>query len=136
TVMGTLDAVGVLCVEFFLTRAGDLLINELAPRPHNSGHFTFDACVTSQFEQQLRAICGLPLGATDLLRPAAMANLLGDLWQGGEPDWEAACRFPDVKLHLYGKATARPGRKMGHLTALAASAEEARQRVLAARQAL
>jgi 5-(carboxyamino)imidazole ribonucleotide synthase len=131
-----LGVVGVLCVEMFLTRDGRLLVNELAPRPHNSGHLTFDACVTSQFEQQLRAICGLPLGATELLRPAAMANLLGDLWQGGEPDWIAACRFPDVKLHLYGKATARPGRKMGHLTALAASPEEARQRVLAARNAL
>ncbi len=135
-ILDGLGVVGVLCVEMFLTRDGRLLVNELAPRPHNSGHLTFDACVTSQFEQQLRAICGLPLGATDLLRPAAMANLLGDLWQGGEPDWVAACRFPDVKLHLYGKATARPGRKMGHLTALAASADEARQRVLAARQAL
>jgi len=138
-ILDGLDVVGVLCVEMFLTRDGRLLVNELAPRPHNSGHLTFDACVTSQFEQQLRAICGLPLGATDLLRPAAMANLLGDLWQGGEPDWVAACRFPDVKLHLYGKATARPGRKMGHLTALAGvgdGPDEARQRVLAAREAL
>jgi len=135
-VLEGLGVVGVLCVEMFLTRDGRLLVNELAPRPHNSGHLTFDACVTSQFEQQLRAICGLPLGATELLRPAAMANLLGDLWQGGEPDWIAACRFPDVKLHLYGKATARPGRKMGHLTALAASPEEARQKVLAARNVL
>lgn len=131
-----LGVVGVLCVEMFLTRDGRLLVNELAPRPHNSGHLTFDACVTSQFEQQLRAICGLPLGSTELLRPAAMANLLGDLWSGGEPDWEAACRFPDVKLHLYGKAEARPGRKMGHLTALAGTVEEARERVLAARTAL
>jgi 5-(carboxyamino)imidazole ribonucleotide synthase len=131
-----LGVVGVLAVEMFLTRDGRLLINELAPRPHNSGHLTFDACVTSQFEQQLRAICGLPLGSTELLRPAAMANLLGDLWAGGEPDWEAACRFPDVKLHLYGKAEARPGRKMGHLTALAGSVEEARERVIAARAAL
>ena len=88
---GKLDVVGVLCVEFFLTRDGSLLINELAPRPHNSGHLTFDACVTSQFEQQLRAVCGLPLGSTALLRPAAMANLLGDLWANGEPDWAAAC---------------------------------------------
>jgi len=135
-VLEGLGVVGVLCVEMFLTRDGRLLVNELAPRPHNSGHLTFDACVTSQFEQQLRAICGLPLGATELLRPAAMANLLGDLWQGGEPDWIAACRFPDVKLHLYGKATARAGRKMGHLTALAASPEEARQKVLAARNVL
>jgi 5-(carboxyamino)imidazole ribonucleotide synthase len=113
-----------------------LLINELAPRPHNSGHFSFDASVTSQFEQQLRAICGLPLGSTELLRPAAMANLLGDLWSDGEPDWAAACRMPDVKLHLYGKAQPRPGRKMGHLTALAATAEAAAQSVLAARDAL
>ena len=88
-----LDVVGVLCVEFFLARDGRLLVNELAPRPHNSGHFTVDACVTSQFEQQLRAICGLALGSTELLRPAAMANLLGDLWTDGVPDWQAACRF-------------------------------------------
>ncbi len=108
----------MLCVEFFLTRDGRLLVNELAPRPHNSGHFTFDASVTSQFEQQLRAICGLGLGSTELLRPAAMANLLGDLWSNGVPNWQAACRFADVKLHLYGKETARAGRKMGHLTAL------------------
>ncbi|HVG06289.1 MAG TPA: 5-(carboxyamino)imidazole ribonucleotide synthase [Thermoanaerobaculia bacterium] len=131
-----LGVVGVLCVEMFLTREGRLLVNELAPRPHNSGHLTFDACVTSQFEQQLRAICGLPLGSTELLRPAAMANLLGDLWSGGEPDWAAACRFPEVKLHLYGKAVARPGRKMGHLTALAPTPEEARALVIAARAAL
>lgn len=131
-----LEVVGVLCVEMFLARDGRLLVNELAPRPHNSGHLTFDACVTSQFEQQLRAVCGLPLGSTDLLRPAAMANLLGDLWSGGEPDWAAACRFPEVKVHLYGKAKARPGRKMGHLTAMAATPEEARRIVLAARRAL
>lgn len=131
-----LGVVGVLAVEMFLTRDGRLLVNELAPRPHNSGHLTFDACVTSQFEQQLRAICGLPLGSPELLRPAAMANLLGDLWAAGEPDWEAACRHPDVKLHLYGKAAARPGRKMGHLTALAGTVEEARERVVAARAAL
>ena len=135
-VLAQLAVVGVLCVEFFLTRAGKLLINELAPRPHNSGHFTFDACVTSQFEQQLRAVCGLPLGSTELLRPAAMANLLGDLWQQGEPDWAAACAFPEVKLHLYGKLTPKPGRKMGHLTALARTAEEAARLVRAARAAL
>ena len=131
-----LQVVGVLCVEFFLTRDDRLLVNELAPRPHNSGHFSFDACLTSQFEQQLRAICGLPLGSTELLRPAAMANLLGDLWTDGEPDWEAACRLPGVKLHLYGKAAPRPGRKMGHLTALAATSAEAARDVLAAREAL
>jgi 5-(carboxyamino)imidazole ribonucleotide synthase len=135
-VLEALSVVGVLCVELFVTAGGRLLINELAPRPHNSGHLTVDACVTSQFEQQLRAVCGLPLGATELLRPAAMANLLGDLWRDGEPDWAAACAFPEVKLHLYGKAQPRPGRKMGHLTALAADAGEARRRVLAARGAL
>lgn len=132
----SLDLVGVLCVEFFITRQGTLLINELAPRPHNSGHLTFDASLTSQFEQQLRAICGLSLGSTEQLRPAAMANLLGDLWEGGEPNWARACAHPDVKLHLYGKAAARPGRKMGHLTALANSAGEAIETVLAARMAL
>jgi 5-(carboxyamino)imidazole ribonucleotide synthase len=122
-VVEKMGVIGVLCVEFFLTRDHRLLINELAPRPHNSGHFTFDACITSQFEQQLRAVCGLPLGSTEQLRPAAMANLLGDLWRNGEPDWAAACKFPDVKLHLYGKLAPRPGRKMGHLTALGPDAE-------------
>ena len=135
-VLEALDVVGVTCVEFFLTRSSKLLVNELAPRPHNSGHFTFDACLTSQFEQQLRAVCGLPLGSTELLRPAAMANLLGDLWQKGEPRWSAAAAFPNVKLHLYGKTEARPGRKMGHLTALAATPEEAARDALAARAAL
>ena len=108
--------VGVLCVEFFLTRGGQLLVNELAPRPHNSGHLTIDAHVTSQFEQQLRAVCGLPLGSTEQLRPAAMANLLGDVaGNDGEPDWAAAwsCALPGVKLHLYGKSEPRPGRKIG-----------------------
>jgi 5-(carboxyamino)imidazole ribonucleotide synthase len=131
-----LDITGVLCVEFFLNADGSLYVNELAPRPHNSGHFTIDACVTSQFEQQLRAVCGLPLGATDLLGPAAMANLLGDIWQDGEPDWVAVCRFPNVKLHLYGKREPRPGRKMGHLTTRAATSGEAVDLVRAARNAL
>lgn len=135
-VLEKLDVVGVLCVELFLKPDGHLLVNELAPRPHNSGHFSFDACLTSQFEQQLRAVCGLPLGSTELLRPAAMANLLGDLWSAGEPDWEAACRFPNVKLHLYGKLEPRPGRKMGHLTALADTLEEAERAVREARDAL
>ncbi|MGI8857573.1 MAG: ATP-grasp domain-containing protein, partial [Thermomicrobiales bacterium] len=135
-VLDALDVVGVACVEFFLTASGALLVNEIAPRPHNSGHFTIDACATSQFEQQLRAVCGLPLGATAHLRPAAMANLLGDLWQGGEPDWDAACAFPNVALHLYGKQAARPGRKMGHLTALADSTDDALRTVRAARDAL
>ena len=135
-VLEALDVVGVMCVEFFVKRDGGLLINELAPRPHNSGHFTFDASATSQFEQQLRAVCGLPLGSTELLRPAAMANLLGDLWQQGEPDWRTALRFPEVKLHLYGKQDARPARKMGHLTALADTPAEAARLALAARDAL
>lgn len=131
-----LQYVGVLCVEFFLSADGRLLVNEVAPRPHNSGHLTFDAAVTSQFEQQVRAVCGLPLGSTELLRPAAMANLLGDLWAEGEPNWAAACRFPDVKLHLYGKDDPRPGRKMGHLTAMGRTIEEAQDRVISARDAL
>ena len=135
-ILEAMDYVGVLCVEFFVTTDGELLVNELAPRPHNSGHLTFDAAVTSQFEQQVRAICGLPLGSTELLKPAAMANLLGDLWAGGEPNWAAACRFPDVKLHLYGKTQPRPGRKMGHLTATARSVAEAQDVVVAARDAL
>src|SRR6478735_8108035 len=113
-----LEYVGVLCVEFFVDIDGELLVNELAPRPHNSGHLTFDAAITSQFEQQVRAICGLPLGSPELLRPAAMANLLGELWLGGEPNWAGATRFSDVKLHLYGKTQARSGRKMGHLTCM------------------
>ncbi len=135
-ILSALDVVGVTCVEFFLTRAGALIVNEIAPRPHNSGHFTVDACATSQFEQQLRTVCGLPLGATEQLRPAAMANLLGDLWEHGEPDWAAACAFPSVKLHLYGKATPRPGRKMGHLTALAQTTDDAVRTVRAARDTL
>jgi 5-(carboxyamino)imidazole ribonucleotide synthase len=135
-VLETLDVVGVMCVEFFLTRSGELLVNELAPRPHNSGHLTFDASLTSQFEQQLRAVCCLPLGSTELMRPAAMANLLGDLWLEGEPLWREALKFTDVKLHLYGKTEPRAGRKMGHLTALDATPEEAARKALAARAAL
>lgn len=135
-VLERLDVVGVLSVEFFLTSGGKLLINELAPRPHNSGHFTVDACITSQFEQQLRAVCGLPLGSIEQLRPAAMANLLGDLWKDREPNWPAACAVPEVKLHLYGKLQPKPRRKMGHLTALAGTPPKALQRVRAARAAL
>jgi 5-(carboxyamino)imidazole ribonucleotide synthase len=135
-VMDALDYIGVLCVEFFVARDGRLLVNELAPRPHNSGHLTFDACRTSQFEQQVRAICGLPLGSPELLQPAAMANLLGDLWEHGEPNWAAALSLPDVKLHLYGKSTPRAGRKMGHFTALAPTRDEAKARVVQARELL
>jgi 5-(carboxyamino)imidazole ribonucleotide synthase len=131
-----LDMVGVLCVEFFLLPGGRLLVNEVAPRPHNSGHATLDACITSQFEQQVRAVCGLPLGDPALLRPAAMAQLLGDLWAHGEPAWERLLAFPDVKLHLYGKVEPRKGRKMGHLTVMGESPEAALQRVLEARRAL
>jgi 5-(carboxyamino)imidazole ribonucleotide synthase len=131
----TLGVVGLLAVEMFVI-GERVLVNELAPRPHNSGHYSLDACVTSQFEQQLRAVCGLPLGDVCLVRPAAMANLLGDLWAAGEPNWAAALGFPDVKLHLYGKHEPRPGRKMGHMTALAETRAAARARVLAARAAL
>lgn len=135
-VVDQLDYVGVLCVETFVTKEGEVLVNELAPRPHNSGHWTFDASVTSQFEQQLRAVCGLRLGSPEQLRPAAMANLLGDLWEKGEPDWDAACDDPRLKLHLYGKVDARPGRKMGHLTAMAGSTAEAAEAVVSARKRL
>ena len=135
-VFETLDVVGVACVEYFLDRDKNLIINEIAPRVHNSGHFTFDACVTSQFEQQVRAVCGLPLGSTAQPRPAAMANLLGDLWENGEPNWAVALAIPEVKLHLYGKQEPRPGRKMGHLTAMADTREQAVERVVEARRGL
>ena len=110
---------GVLAVEFFLTRSGELLINEMAPRPHNSGHYTLDAAVTSQFEQQVRTMCGLPPGSTELLSPVVMVNILGDLWNDGTPHWEHLFRHPQAKLHLYGKHQARVGRKMGHYNCLA-----------------
>jgi 5-(carboxyamino)imidazole ribonucleotide synthase len=116
---------GVLGVELFVANGGRLFVNEMAPRPHNSGHFTMDACTVDQFEQQLRALCGLPLGQPRLLSPVAMINLLGDLWQDGEPHWADALRLPGVRLHLYGKAEPRPGRKMGHLNCLADSSERA-----------
>jgi 5-(carboxyamino)imidazole ribonucleotide synthase len=132
-VLEQLNVTGVLCVEFFLARDGRLLVNEVAPRPHNSGHLTIDSCITSQFEQQLRAVCGLPLGSTEMLRPAAMANLLGDLWADGEPRWASALALPEIKLHLYGKIEPRPGRKMGHLTATAATGAEAGRIVQEAR---
>jgi 5-(carboxyamino)imidazole ribonucleotide synthase len=135
-VFEALDVVGVLCVEFFVTRTGELLINELAPRPHNSGHLTVDANVTSQFEQQLRCVCGLPLGDVTQLAPAAMANLLGDLWTPHEPNWASAAGVGNVKLHLYGKLSARAGRKMGHLTAISDSVENALATVVLAREKL
>lgn len=135
-ILEALDVVGVLCVEFFVERNGKLRVNELAPRPHNSGHFSFDACVTSQFEQQLRTVCNLPLGDSRRLAPSAMVNLLGDLWHDGTPDWTAAQADPAVKLHLYGKAEARPGRKMGHMTVFGESPDDAAQRAIAARERL
>jgi 5-(carboxyamino)imidazole ribonucleotide synthase len=120
-----MDYCGVLAVEFFITREGELLINELATRPHNSGHFTVDACATSQFEQQLRMLCGLPPGDTQLLSPVVMLNLLGDIWENGEPDWEGVFSEPAAHLHLYGKREARAGRKMGHINTLAADVDSA-----------
>lgn len=135
-VFEALDVVGVLCIEMFVTRDDQILINELAPRPHNSGHLTIDAHVTCQFEQQVRAICGLPLGSAEQRAPAAMVNLLGDLWETGEPDWSRMLKDGTAKLHLYGKQEARPGRKMGHITATAATIEAAREIALAARRAL
>lgn len=120
-----LEFVGVLAVEFFLTRQGGLLVNEIAPRTHNSGHYTLDACVTSQFEQQVRMVCGLPFGDTRLLSPVVMVNLLGDLWGSGQPDWLALLSSPNTKLHLYGKQQARPGRKMGHYCVLAPTVGQA-----------
>ena len=117
---------GVLAVEFFLTTGGTLLINEMAPRPHNSGHYSLDACVNSQFEQQVRTLCGLPPGSTGLLSPAVMVNILGDWWQkGAPPPWEQLFKHPHTKLHLYGKQQARAGRKMGHYNCLATNLDEA-----------
>ena len=131
-----LDVVGLLAVEFFLTDDNQLVVNELAPRPHNSGHFTFDACMTSQFEQQLRAVCGLPLGSPDLMSPVVMWNLLGDLWNNGEPDWNVILENPRAKLHLYGKSEARPGRKMGHVCVMAESTEQAIREIETMKQRL
>ena len=128
---------GLLAVEMFLTRDGRLLVNELAPRPHNSYHSSERACVTSQFEQMVRAVCDLPLGETDVVIPAAIVNLLGDVWLAGrEPDWEAALAVPGVRLHLYEKQVPKPGRKMGHLSAIGATSEEAVARVLEAKSKL
>ncbi|MGH8683862.1 MAG: 5-(carboxyamino)imidazole ribonucleotide synthase [Nitrosospira sp.] len=131
-----LDHRGVLCVEFFVLADGRLLVNEIAPRPHNSGHYTIDACVTSQFEQQVRILCGMPLGSTAMHGAAVMVNLLGDLWQQGEPNWKQVLRHPFVKLHLYGKRAARLGRKMGHYTVLAETVEAALQLAVEIKQSL
>ncbi len=128
-----LGYVGVLCVEFFVLEDGSLVANEMAPRPHNSGHYTVDACATSQFEQQVRAMTGMPLGDTRQHSPAAMLNLLGDVWfpDGGKqppvtPPWHEVAAMPAARLHLYGKEQARPGRKMGHVNFTAATLDEAR----------
>ncbi|MEM7475453.1 MAG: 5-(carboxyamino)imidazole ribonucleotide synthase [Planctomycetota bacterium] len=123
----TFGVIGLFCVEFFVSKSGELLINEIAPRPHNSGHITMDAVNASQFEQQVRAICNLPLAKTELIRPGAMINLLGDVWQGGAPDWSQVLRHENAFLHLYGKAEARVGRKMGHINVLAESSTAAAQ---------
>jgi 5-(carboxyamino)imidazole ribonucleotide synthase len=135
TLLTAWEVVGVICVEMFLMADGELVVNEVAPRPHNSGHLTIDAHACSQFEQQVRAVCGLPLGSTEAVTPAVMTNLLGDLWAEGAPDWESALTVPGVALHLYGKGEPRPGRKMGHLTAVAPTAREARDRAVRARAA-
>jgi 5-(carboxyamino)imidazole ribonucleotide synthase len=135
-ILEALGVVGLLTVELFVTRDGRLIVNELAPRTHNSGHLSLDACITCQFEQQVRAVCGLPLGSTELKTPAAMANLLGDVWTHGEPRWAQALSNPRLKLHLYGKASARPGRKMGHITATAETPEAAIAAVREARSQL
>jgi 5-(carboxyamino)imidazole ribonucleotide synthase len=136
TIAEELDLVGLLAVEMFLLRDGSLLVNELAPRPHNSGHWSLEGCATSQFEQQVRAVTGLPLGSTEILRPAAMANLLGDLWRNGEPNWAAALAVPNVHLHLYGKREPRAARKMGHLTVVGSTRDEAVALVRRARESL
>jgi 5-(carboxyamino)imidazole ribonucleotide synthase len=127
---------GLLCAELFVTHQGELFINELAPRPHNSYHQSERGCVTSQFEQLVRAVCNLPLGSTELISPCAIANLLGDLWEGGKPNFPAALAVPGVRLHLYEKKTPRAGRKMGHLSATGVTSEEALARVLEAKRLL
>jgi 5-(carboxyamino)imidazole ribonucleotide synthase len=124
--------VGVLCVEFFVLDDGTLVANEMAPRPHNSGHYSIDACDVSQFELQVRCLAGLPLVAPRQHSAAVMLNLLGDLWASGTPDWAALCALPGMHVHLYGQAEARPGRKMGHLTVTAPDAAGARARALQA----
>jgi 5-(carboxyamino)imidazole ribonucleotide synthase len=131
-----LELVGLLCAELFVTTSGELFVNELAPRPHNSYHQSERGCATSQFEQLVRAVCDLPLGSTELISPCAIANLLGDLWQEGEPNFAATLAVPGVRLHLYEKHTPRLGRKMGHLSSTGATAEEALERVLEAKRRL
>jgi 5-(carboxyamino)imidazole ribonucleotide synthase len=131
-----MDYVGVLAVEFFVLEGDELVINEIAPRPHNSGHYTLDACMTSQFEQQVRTLCGLPPGDTRLLSPVVMVNLLGDIWRDDEPAWDKLLSEPNVVLHLYGKKTARIGRKMGHFNVLAENVECALEQALELKRVL
>jgi len=132
-----LGYIGVLAVEFFVSRDGRVLVNEMAPRPHNSGHYTLDACVTSQFEQQLRMVCGLAAGSCELLKPVAMLNLLGDVWPADDtPPWDQVVALANAKLHLYGKKEARPGRKMGHVNCLGDSRDEAESLLKKVRQLL
>ncbi|MHB1286859.1 MAG: 5-(carboxyamino)imidazole ribonucleotide synthase [Leptospirales bacterium] len=119
---------GILAIEFFVLEDERVLVNEMAPRPHNSGHFTLDACTTDQFEQQVRVLCGLPLGGTKLISPVVMGNIMGDLWKGGEPDWSILLSEENLKLHLYGKSTSRPGRKMGHFSILDKNIETTREK--------
>ena len=130
------EIVGLLCAELFVTTGGELFVNEVAPRPHNSYHQSERGCVTSQFEQLVRAVCNLPLGSTELIAPAAIANLLGDLWLNGQPNFPASLQVPGVRVHLYEKHTPRPARKMGHLSATGATAQEALERVLEAKRRL
>ena len=127
-----LSYVGVLCVEFFVLQDGTLIVNEMAPRPHNSGHYTLDACDVSQFELQVRTLVGLPLAAPRLHSPAIMLNLLGDLWLQGSPDFAQVLALPGAHLHLYGKLQPKPGRKMGHMTVTAASVAQVQAKALAA----
>lgn len=133
-----LDYVGVLAVEFFVLADDSLVVNEIAPRPHNSGHYTLTACLTDQFQQQVRAMCGLLPGRTDLLSPVVMVNLLGDVWKedGREPNWDVLAEAPNAQLHLYGKKQARPGRKMGHFNVMAATADEALEQAEALKDTL
>jgi 5-(carboxyamino)imidazole ribonucleotide synthase len=135
-IIAKLGIEGLLCIEFFVTRQGKLLVNELAPRPHNSYHQSERGCVTSQFEQAVRAACNLPLGSTELISPCAIVNLLGDVWLNGEPNFPAALAVRGVRLHLYEKHTPRAGRKMGHLSATGTTTEEALERVLEAKRRL
>lgn len=135
SIMEKFEIVGLLCVEFFV-QDEELMINEMANRPHNSGHLTIEGLACSQFEQHVRAICGLPLGSTEIIAPTAMSNLLGDVWIPNEPNWSAALSMPNVHLHLYGKTGAKPGRKMGHITAQADTIQKAIEKVTVARQKL